>query len=100
LSTFAFTPKRFAMLLFAALIVTFTADRTPAPHRATQPEIPTLYPDNEAIGQDNGSLTESFYLASTPVTRAPERHTISPEQLAPTTPQTPPVRRNYPPLAR
>ena len=103
MSLLTFTPKKFATLLLAAVIFAFaTTNRTPAPHRSTQLDLFGLQPATQAVGQDNGSLTSNYYLdasyTATPVTRTPDRHTVLSEPLAPT-PQAPPVRRNYPPLA-
>jgi hypothetical protein len=95
-----FTPKRFATVLLASLIVAFaTTARTPAPRHSSQSSLFGPYPAMQALGQANGSLTSNYYLADytpTPVTRVPDRHAVTIEPQAP----PPPVRRNYPPLVR
>ena len=96
-----FTPKRFATVLLASLIVALaTTGRTPAPRHSSQSSLLGPYQTKQAVGQANGSLTSNYYLATnftpTPVTRVPDRHSATIEPQAP----PPPVRRNYPPLVR
>jgi hypothetical protein len=100
-----FTPKKFVTLLLAAILVTLaTTNRTPAPHHSVPSGQFGLYPATQAVGQDNGTLTNNYYLATsytpTPVTHSPDRHTVSTEPQMPTSPQPSPIRHNYPPMAR
>ena len=101
MTLFTFTPAKFATVLLASLIVALgTTIRMPAPHHSTQSGLLGPYPATEAVGQDNGTLTSNFYLATnetpTPVTRVPDRHSSTIEPQAP----PPPVHRNNIPLAR
>jgi hypothetical protein len=96
-----FTPKKFVTVLLASLIVALaTNGRTPAPRHSSQSSLFGPYPARQAVGQANGSLTSNYYLVAdytpTPVTRVPDRHSVTIEPQAP----PPPVRRNYPPLVR
>ena len=96
-----FTPKKFATVLLASLIVAFaTTGRTPAPRHSSQSSLFGHYQTREAVGQANGSLNSNYFLVAdytpTPVTRVPDRRSITIEPQAP----PPPVRHNYPPMVR